>query len=73
MSTVALDIDRMSLEEKLRAMESLWDALCQHEPSVPVPQWHKGLLDSRQRLVEQGKAQFSDWDTAKKRIAERTS
>ena len=69
MSTV-LDIDQMTLEEKLRAMEALWDDLCRKD-AVPVPQWHKDILDERERQVEEGKAEFSDWDIAKRRITER--
>jgi hypothetical protein len=72
MSTV-INIDQMTLEEKLRAMEALWDDLCRHEEDVQVPQWHKEVLDDRERLIEEGKAQFTDWETAKKRIGERTS
>jgi hypothetical protein len=63
----------MTLEEKLRAMEALWDDLCRREEAVPVPQWHKDLLDERERLVEQGNARFIDWEAAKKRISERIS
>jgi hypothetical protein len=70
---VELQIAEMTLEEKLRAMEALWDDLCRREEAVPVPQWHKDLLDERERLVEQGKARFLEWETAKKRISERTS
>jgi len=72
MSTM-IHIDQMTLEEKLRAMEALWDDLCQHEEDVPVSQWHKELLDDRDRLIEQGSAQFTDWKTVKKRTSERTS
>ncbi len=53
-----LGIDQMTLEEKLRTMEALWDDLCQREEDVPVPQWHKDLLDERERLIEQGASQF---------------
>ena len=70
---VELQIAEMTLEEKLRAMEALWDDLCRREEAMPVPQWHKDLLDERERLVEQGQARFIDWETAKKRISERTS
>lgn len=72
MSTL-FQIDQMTLEEKLRVMEALWDDLCQHEEDVPVPLWHKELLEERERMVEEGKAQFLDWETAKRRIDERTS
>jgi len=70
---IELQIAEMTLAEKLRAMEALWDDLCRREEDVPVPQWHKDLLDERERLVQEGKAQFVDWETAKKRIADRTT
>ena len=71
MSTV-LDIDQMTLEEKLRTMEALWDDLCRKD-AVPVPQWHKDILDERERQIQEGKVEFIDWDIAKRRITERTS
>ena len=46
---VELQLDRMTLEEKLRVMEALWADLCRQEQNVPVPQWHKDLLDERER------------------------
>jgi hypothetical protein len=52
-----LQIDQMTLEEKLRAMEDLWDDLCQREEDVPVPQWHKDLLDERERLINNRREQ----------------
>jgi Putative addiction module component len=68
-----LQIDQMTLAEKLRAMEALWDDLCRREENIPVAQWHQDLLDERERLIEQGKASFLDWESAKKRIAEKTA
>ena len=68
-----LEIERMTLEEKLRVMEALWDDLCRREETVPVPQWHKDVLDERQRAIAKGKARFIDWETAKKRIAKKLS
>ncbi len=42
-----LQIDRMTLEDKLRAMEALWDDLWRQSGALAVPQWHKDLLDAR--------------------------
>ena len=61
----------MTLSDKLRAMEALWADLSQREDDVPVPDWHKEILDEREQLVRSGKARFIDWETAKKRIARR--
>jgi hypothetical protein len=54
-------------------MEVLWNRLRQHEDQVPVPPWHKDLLDERLKQIEKGKARFIDWETAKQRIAARTA
>ena len=59
--------------EKLRVMEELWDDLRTRADGVLLPQWHKALLDERERLIETGEAKFDDWDAAKKRITERIS
>ena len=68
-----IQIDQMTLEEKLLAMEALWDNLCRREEDLPMLQWHKDLLDEREGLVRDGKARFTDWETAKHRIAGQTS
>ena len=60
----------MTMAEKLRIMEELWDDLRVRADSVPVPQWHKDLIEERERLVDSGEAKFGDWDAVKKRISE---
>ena len=62
----------MTTAEKLRAMEELWDDLRMRAEGAPIPQWHKDLLEEREQLIETGKAQFVDWDSARKRITEQT-
>ena len=69
----AISIDQMTLPEKLLAMEALWDDLCRREADLPMLQWHKELLDERERLVQEGPARFSDWEAAKQRITGQTS
>ena len=60
----------MTLDEKLRPLEALWDDLCRREESVPVPVWNQEVLDDRKRLIAEGKARFSDWELVKRRIAD---
>jgi hypothetical protein len=69
----AISIAQMTLEEKLLAMEAFWDELCRNEAGLPMLQWHKDLLDERERLVQEGRARFTDWETAKRRITAQTS
>ena len=71
--SAGLNVEQMTLEEKLRAMETLWENLSRREEDIPVPQWHKDLLDERESLVKKGKAKFMDWETAKAKIAAKIS
>ena len=70
---IELQIDQLSLEEKLQIMEALWEDLRTRAGEMPVPQWHKDILDRREQMIETGEAKFEDWDSAKKRIADRIS
>lgn len=67
------EIRQMSFHEKLQVMEALWEDISREEDRVEVPQWHKDLLDERESLVREGKAQFLDWETAKKQLQDATS
>ena len=68
-----VDLKQMALPEKLRLMEALWDELCSREEEVPMPDWHKAVLDERERQIAEGQATFDDWETAKGRIRNRVS
>jgi hypothetical protein len=72
LAAIEAELEKLSLEEKLQAMERLWDELSRRPEAVPMPQWHQDLLDERERLLAEGRARFSDWEEAKKRISERT-
>jgi hypothetical protein len=65
-------IHQMPLHEKILIMEAIWDDICREEHSLEVPQWHKDILDERDRLIAEGKARFIDWEDAKKQIEEAT-
>jgi hypothetical protein len=68
--TALEQIQQMPLHEKLLMMEAIWDDICREEEKLELPGWHKEVLDERERLITQGKAQFIDWDEAKKQIKE---
>ncbi len=66
---IALEqIHQMPLHEKLLVMEAIWEDLSREEQNLQVPEWHKALLDERERLLSEGKAQFVDWEEAKRQI-----
>jgi len=68
-----LELDSMSIEEKVEAMEALWTDLCRNEEALPVYEWQKEILNDRQRLIAEGKTRFIDWEEAKSLIDKDTS
>ena len=48
----------MSLPERLRAMEKLWDAVCREGGEVVSPEWHREVLADRKARAERDEAKF---------------
>ena len=62
--SIDLPLERMTLADKLEAMEMLWADISKQPTDLPSPAWHREVLHERRRLVEKGKLKFLDWDTA---------
>lgn len=63
-----LPLDEMTIDEKLKVMEQIWENLCRNPAVVPSPAWHAPILHQRESLVQQGIEQATDWRDAKKII-----
>jgi len=61
----------MTLEEKLQAMEALWDDLSRDPDTLESPAWHEDVLRERDEQVAAGEAEFVDWEEAKADIRSR--
>lgn len=64
----ALDLARMSIEDKLIIMESLWENLCRNAAAIPSPSWHGNILEQRESVVAENTEKFLDWDSEKEKI-----
>ena len=53
-----LEVKKMSLEERLQAMEILWDSLINEECEIESPEWHHDILKERGKKIKDGKAEF---------------
>ena len=62
--SINLPLEKMTLADKLEAMEALWADLSRTPADLPSPDWHRDVLNERRRLVAEGKLKFLDWDTA---------
>lgn len=69
--TIRLPLDKMTVREKLRVMEELWEDLSRDPESLKSPDWHKQALKEREARIASGQAKFIDWEKAKKDIRRR--
>ncbi|HEY7214899.1 MAG TPA: addiction module protein [Thermoanaerobaculia bacterium] len=61
----------MTREEKLQAMEALWDDLSRDPEALESPAWHEDVLRERDEQIAAGEAEFVDWEEAKADIRSR--
>jgi putative addiction module component (TIGR02574 family) len=63
-----ISIETMSVAEKVRLLESVWESLCARPGDVQSPEWHREILEDRKRRLEDGRATVSAWADAKARL-----
>jgi len=52
------EVKKMSISERIQAMEALWESLIRHNAEIDSPQWHYDVLDQRKRKVDSGQSEF---------------
>jgi hypothetical protein len=65
---MSIPLKKMTIIEKLRAIEEIWENLLRDSENIPSPAWHADVLSAREQRIRDGKSQFSDWNDAKPRI-----
>jgi len=65
----ASDIKKMTLTERLQAMELSWESISASPEKVVSPEWHGKVLGSRQAKVKAGKGTFLTIQQLKSRLA----
>jgi hypothetical protein len=63
-----LQIDKMTVSEKVDAMEVLWADLSNNLEFDFLPDWHGKILSERSRSLEAGDDEVIDWIEAKEQI-----
>jgi len=66
--SVDIQLDRMSVAEKVQLLESVWQSLCARPCDVKSPEWHREVLEERRRRLEDGCATISAWPDSKARL-----
>jgi hypothetical protein len=50
--SVEIPLDNLSVSEKVRLLERVWDSLCSKSGDVRSPDWHREVLETRKRRLE---------------------
>jgi hypothetical protein len=66
----AIDLENMTIAEKLRLLEAVWQDLSRTPEQVPAPAWHGEILEERDRRLQAGESRLNEWSEAKRRIRE---
>ena len=62
------EIERMSVAERLRAIEEIWVSLSRHVDQIDSPDWHQKVLTDRKARAERGEAKFLTLDELRSRL-----
>ena len=68
---MTIDMQRMSREEKLKVMHSLWEDLAREEDAIESPAWHGDALSETEERVRSGSEGVRDWDEVKAELRRR--
>ncbi len=60
-------VEKMTIAEKLLAMERLWNSLQAEETFTP-PDWHEQVLSERLQELRDGQVQFSPLEEVAERL-----
>lgn len=60
--------DELTVEEKIDYIQSLWDRIAATPDTVPVPEWHKRVLDERLAAHQADPLAGTPWEEARDAI-----
>jgi putative addiction module component (TIGR02574 family) len=72
MSSPAIDIQKMSPEERLRLIEALWDSLHGSPETIPLTEAQREELDRRLDELDRGATETIPWEEVKQRLRDRS-
>ncbi len=52
------ELKKMSMVERLQAMEALWDSMLYDDRGIDTPKWHEDIIEERKSIIANGSAKF---------------
>jgi putative addiction module component (TIGR02574 family) len=72
MSDPAIDIEKLSPEERLRLIEALWESLRRRPGALPLTPAQREELDRRLDEIDRGQSETIPWEEVKQRLRDRS-
>ena len=72
MSSPAIDIEKLSPEERLRLIEDLWESLRKTPDALPLTRAQREELDRRLDELDRGEGETIPWEDVKRRLRDRS-
>ena len=63
--------DELSVAEKLEYVQSLWDLIAASPQDVPVPDWHREVINQRMATRETDPTAGEPWDAVRDALVEK--
>ena len=60
--------DELSVDEKIDYLQSLWDRIAATSETIPVPDWHRDILDERMKDLEAVPVSGDSWEVVQERL-----
>lgn len=61
----------LSIDDQIDYLQSLWDRIAAAADEVPVPEWHRAIIQRRLAELESNPNSAVPWEEARKEIAGR--
>ena len=65
--------DDLSVQDQLDYIESLWDRIAANPEQVPLPDWHRQVLDERLAAHETNPIEGKPWDEVREEMRTKLS
>lgn len=66
-----LNLEAMSREDKLIALQAIWEDLVRDDDQMESPAWHRAALQDTAARVRAGAERVHDWEAAKTELRSR--
>lgn len=60
--------DELNIDEQIEYVQALWDRIAAKEDRVPVPDWHREILDERLADLESNPNAGRSWEEVRSNL-----